>query len=137
VIGLVEESGGFSLQIMETTLAGSQVAHHRSSAILPILSIGTIAEVPSDDKSIFLLKRTAHFRQRIITSKLRDGHIRVAQCPGNDCGCIFDSVSLTKPTSISVGHHSIHSRGFVLLKCLPSVDKRRDCAEVAGNYTLV
>jgi hypothetical protein len=57
---------------MEATLAGPHVAHRRSSAILPILAIGTIAEVQSDGKSIFLLNRTAHFRQRIIASNLRD-----------------------------------------------------------------
>src|ERR1700732_1606725 len=67
VIGLVEESGGSSLQVKETTLAGPHVAQH-SSAILPVLTIGTIAEVQSDDKSIFPRNRTAHFRQRIITS---------------------------------------------------------------------
>jgi len=33
VIGLVEENGGISLQVMETTLANPQVTHRRSSAI--------------------------------------------------------------------------------------------------------
>ncbi len=55
VIRLVEESGGISLQVTETNLAGPQVAHQRSSAILPVFVIGTIAEVQSDDKSIFPL----------------------------------------------------------------------------------
>ena len=93
VIGLVEESGGISLQVMETTLASPQVAHRRSSAILPIFAIGKIAEVQSDEKSIFLLNRTAHFRQRIITSNLRDRYISRTQCPGNDRRCVFDSQS--------------------------------------------
>src|SRR6478672_8034924 len=56
VIGLVEENAGFSFQVMERTLACPHVAHRRSSAILPILTIGTIAELQSDEKSIFLLK---------------------------------------------------------------------------------
>jgi hypothetical protein len=62
---------------METTLASPQGAHRRSSAILPIFAIGRVAEVQSDEKSIFPLKRTAHFRQRIITSNLRDRYTAV------------------------------------------------------------
>src|SRR6266850_8612382 len=114
VIGLVEESGGTSLQVIETTLAGPEVAHHRSSAILPVFAIGTIAEVQSDDKSIFPLKRTAHFQRRIITSNLCDGYISVTQYPGNHRGCVFDPQSLAKPLSITLTHHSIHRRFIVL-----------------------
>ncbi len=94
---------------METTLASPQGAHRRSSAILPIFAIGRIAEVQSDEKSIFRLKRTAHFRQRIITSNLRDRYIGCAQCPGNDRRCIFDPQCLAKPLSISLGHHLFNS----------------------------
>ncbi|UPK40756.1 hypothetical protein IVB18_12240 [Bradyrhizobium sp. 186] len=61
VIGLVEEDGGISLQVLETSLASPQVAHRCSSATLPIFVIGTIAEVQSDDKRIFPLKSTGHF----------------------------------------------------------------------------
>jgi hypothetical protein len=93
---------------METTLAGPQVAHRRSSAIQPIFATGTIAKVQTDEKSIFLLNRTAHFRQRIITPNLRDGHIGGTQCPGNNRGCVFDSQSLPKPLSISLGHRSLY-----------------------------
>jgi|SRR5580704_12576112 hypothetical protein len=59
-------------------------------------------------ESIFPLNRTAHFRQRIITSNLGDRYISCTQCPGNDRGCVFDSKCLAKPLSISLGHHSIH-----------------------------
>src|ERR1700758_4167096 len=51
VIGLVEESLGISLQVMETSLASPQVAHH-SPTILPIFAIRTIAECQTDEKSI-------------------------------------------------------------------------------------
>jgi hypothetical protein len=94
---------------METTLASPQGAHRRWSAILPIFAIGRIAEVQSDEKSIFPLKRTAHFRQRIITSNLRDRYFSYTQCPGNDRRCIFDAQCLAKPLSISLGHHSLNS----------------------------
>src|ERR1700743_1949551 len=67
VKSLVGKSGRISFQVMETTLASPQVAHRRSSAILPIFAIPRIAEVESDEKSIFLLNRTAHLRQRITT----------------------------------------------------------------------
>ena len=107
VKGLVEKSGGISLQVMETTLASPQVAHRRSSAILPIFAIASIAEVQSDEKSIFLPNRTAHFRQRIIASNLRDRYIGCTQCPGNDRRCVFDSQCLAKPLSKSLGHHSL------------------------------
>src|SRR3984885_13913790 len=107
-MGPVEENGGISLQVIETTLASPQVAHRRLSAILPILVSGKIAELQSDEKSIFLLNRTAHFRQRIIASNLRDRYIGRTQRPGNDRGCVFDSQCLAKPLSISLGHHSIH-----------------------------
>ena len=111
VKGLVRKSGGISLQVMETTLAGPQVAHRRSSAILPIFAMARIAEVQSDEKSIFPLKRAAHFRQRTITSNLRDGYISCTQCPGNDRGSVFDPQCLAKPLSISLGHHSINING--------------------------
>jgi hypothetical protein len=114
VIGLVEESGGISLQVMETNVAGPEVAHQRPSAILPVFVIGPIAEVQSDDKSIFPLKRTGHFQRRIITSNLCDGYISVTQYPRNHRGCVFDSQSLAKPLSITLSHHSIHRR-FILL----------------------
>jgi hypothetical protein len=94
---------------MEGTLAGPQVAHRRSSAILPIFAIGNIAELQSNEKRIFLLYRIAHFRQRIITSDLRHGHITCAQCPANDRRCVLDAKSLTKSFSISLGHRSIHA----------------------------
>src|SRR5260370_312577 len=109
MIGLVEENGGISLQVIETTLASPQVAHRRLSAILPIFMNGEIAELQSDEKSIFLLNRTAHFRQRIVASNLRDRYISCTQCPGNDRRCVFYSQSLAKPLSISLGHHSINS----------------------------
>ena len=67
-----------------TTLAGPQVADRHQSALLPIFAIGKIAEVQSDEKSIFLLKQAAHFRQRIIESNLRDRYISCTQCPRND-----------------------------------------------------
>src|SRR6202035_5875131 len=98
---------GSSLQVMETTLANPLVAHRHSSAILPSFAIWRIAEVQSDDKSIFLPNRTAHFRQRLITSNLRDRHISCTQCPGNDRGSVFNSQCLAKPLSISLGHHSL------------------------------
>ena len=41
-----------------------------------------------DQKSIFLLNRTAHCWQRIVTSNLRDGYISFTRCPGNDRGCV-------------------------------------------------
>jgi hypothetical protein len=99
---------------METNLAGPEVAHQRPSAILPVFVIGTIAEVQSDDKSIFPLKRTGHFPRRIITSNLCDGYISVTQCPSNHRGCVFDSQSLAKPLSGTLSHHSIHRRFIVL-----------------------
>src|ERR1700731_2399041 len=60
VIGLVDERGGISLQVMERTLASPLVLHRRSSATLPIFAIERIAKVQSDEKSILLLHRTAH-----------------------------------------------------------------------------
>jgi hypothetical protein len=102
---------------METTLAGPEVAHQRSSAILPVFVIGTIAEVQSDDKSIFPLNRTGHFQRRIITSNLCDGYISVTQYPGNHRACVFDPQSLAKALSITLSHHSIHRR-FVRLPAI-------------------
>jgi hypothetical protein len=52
---LVEEAPGFSFQVIETTLSSPQIAHRHSSATLPILETGTIAELQSDEKRIFLL----------------------------------------------------------------------------------
>jgi hypothetical protein len=109
VIGLVEENGGIPFQVMETTLASPQVAHWRQSAILPIFVSGKITEFQTDNKSIFLLNRTAYFRQRIIASNLRDRYISSTQCPANDRRRVFDSQCLAKPLSISLGHHSINS----------------------------
>src|ERR1700722_8303471 len=78
VIGLVDEPPGFSFQVMETTLASPHVAHRHSSAILPVLPFWTIAEVQTDEKSIFLLNRIANLRQRIIASNLCNCYIRCA-----------------------------------------------------------
>jgi len=47
----------------------------------------------------------------MITSNLRDRYISVTQCPGNDRGCVFDSKSLAKPLSISIGQ-SLRSTPF-------------------------
>src|SRR5882757_873743 len=109
VKGIVGKSSGISLQVMETTLASPQVAYRSSSAILPVFAIARIAEMQSDEKNIFPPKRTAHFRQRLITSNLRDRYISCTQCPGDDRGSVFDSQCLAKPLSVSLGHHSLNS----------------------------
>ena len=75
--------------------------------------IGPIAEVQSDDKSIFPLKRTGHFQRRIITSNFCDGYISVTQTSGNHRGCVFDSQSLAKPLPITLSHPDQANRLFV------------------------
>src|SRR5713226_7551965 len=94
VIGLVEESSGFSFQIRKNEFAGPQIAHRSLSAFLPIFATWTIAELQTDDKSIFLPQRAAHFRKWIVTSNLRDGNVSFTQCAANDRGCILDLKSL-------------------------------------------
>src|SRR4051794_39260838 len=92
---------------METSLAGPQVAHWRQSAILPIFVSGKVTEFQADDKSVFLLDRIAHFRQGIIASDLRHRDISDTRS-GNECRCVCDSKSLTKPLSKSLGHQSLN-----------------------------
>jgi hypothetical protein len=55
VIGLVEENGRISFQVRENDLTGSQVAHRRLPAVLPILMTGKIAEQQTDKQGIFPL----------------------------------------------------------------------------------
>jgi hypothetical protein len=44
VMGLVEETGRISFQVPENDLTGPQIAHRRSSAVLPIFMMGKIAK---------------------------------------------------------------------------------------------
>src|SRR6185295_17890242 len=81
--------------------------HRRSPAILPIFAIGKIAEVQSNEKSIFLPNRPPHFRQRTVASNLRDRYVSCTQCAGNDRRCVFDPQCLAKPLPICLGHHTI------------------------------
>ena len=95
----------FSFQVIDTSLAGPQVAHRRQSAILPIFAMGKIAELQTDDKRIFVPNRTAHSWHRIITSNLRDGYISVPQCPGNDCG---SRLAFVCQTNVHKPRYSLH-----------------------------
>src|SRR5271169_1009055 len=55
VIGLVEENDGIAFQVMDTRIACPQVAYGRLPAVLPIFTIGKIAEYQPDQKGIFPL----------------------------------------------------------------------------------
>jgi hypothetical protein len=58
-------------------------------APFPIFANGKIAECQTDDKSIFLLNRTAHSRRRMNTSNLRDCYISATQCRGRLCSHVL------------------------------------------------
>jgi hypothetical protein len=75
VIGLVEENDGIAFQVMNTRIAGPQVAHRRLPAVLPIFTMGKIAEYQPDQKGIFSLERAGHSWQRVIAANLSDGYL--------------------------------------------------------------
>jgi hypothetical protein len=62
------------------------------------------------EKSISLLKQTAHCRRWMIASNLCDGCVAFAQSPRNVRLGVFRPQSLTKPLSIRIAHHSFHLR---------------------------
>jgi hypothetical protein len=55
VVWLVEESDRISFQVRDSDLTGTQVAHRRLPAVLPIFMMRKIAEYQTDEKRIFLL----------------------------------------------------------------------------------
>jgi hypothetical protein len=98
---------------MDTRIACPQVAHRRLPALLPIHTVGEIAEYQPDQKRIFPLDWAGHYRQRVIAANFSDGYLGFAQRPGNDRRRVFGPQSLAEPLSVSIsrGHDQSPAQG--------------------------
>jgi hypothetical protein len=96
VVRLVEQGDGIAFQVMEINLTRAQVTHRHLVSVLPILAIGKIAKRQSDEIGIFPLDRVAQSQDRVIASRLGDGHVGRAQYARNDYMRLFGSQPLGK-----------------------------------------
>src|SRR5258708_29253412 len=80
--------------------------HEEWQHVLPIFTIGKVAEHETNEKTVFPLNRAGHSRRWIITSNLGDGHVGFAQYPRNDCRCALYPHSFGKQFSVTfTGRH--------------------------------
>ena len=84
VVGLVEKGNRIAFQVMDTGLARPDVVDRHELPVLPVYSIGVIAQGQSHEKRVFPLKGPAQPRHRVIASRFCDGHVSRPQCARND-----------------------------------------------------
>ena len=90
-MGLFEERDGIAFQVMDTRITCPQVALPAFAALLPIYTMGKIAEYQPDQVGVFPLDWGGHSRQRVIAAIFSEGYLGFAQCLSNDRGYLFDS----------------------------------------------
>src|SRR6476646_6401986 len=106
VIGLVKENDRISPEVIDADFTGPQIRNRRLPTVLPIFTIGKVAEHETNEKSVFPLNRAGHSRRWIVTSNLGDGHVGFAQHPRNDCRCALYPHSFGKQFSVTfTGRH--------------------------------